>query len=266
MTIVATPIVKPRIIRSALNAYTDGYRAVATMPSLAVIAILISVAYGIVDFAFDLAAGAKVDPISGFELLKFVTSLAWNFLITPFCIAVHRFIILGEVTPRYVIAPRQPRFWYFFGWTVLLSLIYLPIFLIPASWSRSAPVLALISVTIVLVCAFVAVFLTLCLTILFPAIAVDAPGASWQSALADTKGNMWRMFFIFLVAMLPPLAIGLLVALALWPDRFADEGAPFIGNNLDWSLLALVSAILAVAIASRLYQALGDRLKQPLSS
>jgi hypothetical protein len=39
--------------------------------------------------------------------------------------------------------------------------------------------------------------------VLFPAVAVGAPGADWRRAIAYTGGHVWRIFFIILGAMLP---------------------------------------------------------------
>jgi hypothetical protein len=45
------------------------------------------------------------------------------FLLTPYFIAVHRFIILGEVTTNYQLTPGEPRFLRFFGWWLVLMLL-----------------------------------------------------------------------------------------------------------------------------------------------
>ena len=45
------------------------------------------------------------------------------FLMTPYAIAVHRFIIVGEKTTNYQIALVEPRFRRFFGWSLALSVL-----------------------------------------------------------------------------------------------------------------------------------------------
>ena len=37
----------------------------------------------------------------------------------------------------------------------------------------------------------------------FPAIAVDAVGATWSNARNDTKGHSWRVLFVFICTLLP---------------------------------------------------------------
>ena len=46
-----------------------------------------------------------------------------SFCLTPIIIAFHRFIILDEVAPGYVVDPGHPGFMAFFGWLVALSIL-----------------------------------------------------------------------------------------------------------------------------------------------
>ena len=102
------------------------------------------------------------------------------------------------------------------------------------------------------------------LAILFPAIAVDAPGATWENAVQDTRGHGWRIFCILTV----PIVLLWIVVAIIAVVEFKMLGA------LTWLLLivpiidawVVISLAAAVAIASRLYQALGDRVDRPLSA
>jgi hypothetical protein len=47
--------------------------------------------------------------------------------------------------------------------------------------------------------------------ILFPAVAVDAPGASWSRAMADTRGYTWRIYSIVVLAALPLVLVSEIV-------------------------------------------------------
>jgi hypothetical protein len=60
------------------------------------------------------------------------------FLLTPYAIAVHRFIVLGEKTTGYRIAPTDPKFQRFFGWWLALWAPYL----VPVTISALLPALA----------------------------------------------------------------------------------------------------------------------------
>jgi hypothetical protein len=101
------------------------------------------------------------------------------------------------------------------------------------------------------------------LTILFPAIAIDAPGATAANAYADSKGNVWRIFFIFFLAILPFIAIALgLFFLGLIST--ATNISPLkIAGQIVSDIIGVPAYALFVAVASRLFQALGERVNQP---
>jgi hypothetical protein len=91
------------------------------------------------------------------------------------------------------------------------------------------------------------------LSILFPAIAVDAAGANWRNVMADTRGYAWQIFLIGLLAYMPVLVIDIV---------FAVSSGTVVIAVID-NVVAIVSMTLFVVIASRLYQRLGNRVNQP---
>lgn len=97
-------------------------------------------------------------------------------------------------------------------------------------------------------------------TILFPAIAVDAPGADPGHAFEDTKGHGWYIFFLFVIPFLPSLLVlACIGGLAIFLQ-------PLAGRILLLPLAGLTGVMwltMAVVLASRLYQSLGNRLNQP---
>jgi hypothetical protein len=100
------------------------------------------------------------------------------------------------------------------------------------------------------------------LTILYPAIAVDARGATASNALADTKGHVFSIFMIFLLALLPLAAIAIVVTLMLGPG-VRDAGTPVaIAQLVTSAIIQTITIPLCVAIASRIFQALADRVSQ----
>jgi hypothetical protein len=111
--------------------------------------------------------------------------------------------------------------------------------------------------------SIVALFISLRLTILFPGIAVDAPGASPAKAFADTKGHAFGIFLIGLVAILPLVVIMILVATAAAMATFGIEGstAPSTAATIAATVLfGLIGMPLFVAIASRIFQALAEQV------
>jgi len=103
--------------------------------------------------------------------------------------------------------------------------------------------------------------------ILFPAIAVDAPGVSWGNALSDSKGHFWRVLGIMIVTGIPlmviyiPLTFLLLTPLLLTPK---DVGTPGKALFVVMEAAVGVATIAAfAAVASRLYRAFANSLGPP---
>jgi hypothetical protein len=243
------------ITRLVVTAYRDVWRVVLALRTLVVCAVLILLAVKVAEDFVPLRVWMR--PIVG-EPLGFVLGAVQSFLVTPFMIAVHRFIILDEVTPGYALDPSKPSFRLFFGWLVALSTVgSLVLWTYGLLTALGAPVMAAIVPTaLVLV---VAVIVSVRLTVLFPAIAVDLPGAQASNAWADTKGHAFGILVIFALALLPLLAISLATSFILG-SKALDVGTP---------TLLVVSAVmhgatltLCVAIASRVFQTLGDRMRR----
>src|ERR1700730_3337977 len=96
------------------------------------------------------------------------------------------------------------------------------------SLEMSPPIIILTIAAVVAIVALAVVALRV--IILLPAVAVDAPGAIWGRAMADSKGNAWRVFVIFLLAFLP-LAVAGTAATGLTVfviDKLMGRGDPAI--------------------------------------
>ena len=242
------------IMRAVGMAYRDLVRVARAMTRLVAVVLVILLTFNLLEL---------VIPRSVFELplAEFVFGAARGFLLTPFLIAVHRFIILDEVTPRYILAPQEKRFLRFFAWTLAPALV-----LAAGSFIQYLLTAAELPARVVSLGAGVAlivgVFVILRLMILFPAIAVDAPGASARNAFADSKGFFWDMFFICLVAMLPLVALVMLMVVLEYPLELRGS-IPVLWTVFevtDKTVAELVAYPLYVAIASRIYHALGERV------
>jgi hypothetical protein len=96
--------------------------------------------------------------------------------------------------------------------------------------------------------------------VLFPAVAVDAPGANWLQEIADTGGHTWRIFFIILMAMLPLFIVNIILAVVVGSAATPIPGLLAI-TFLWYPLAILLAYTLAAVIASRLYQWIGVRVK-----
>jgi hypothetical protein len=254
----------PGIWTAAALVWCDTGRVLRRLPVLTFVALLIVLALELVIFYTPTAVWTHVPVI----LLSAGWLAAHPFLLTPCLIAVHRFIILGEATAIYRLVPMDKRFQRYFVWSLV------PAAMIPTasglihliSFDMSLPsVISTIAAVVAL--AVMAVVAARIIT-LFPAVAVDAADASWGRAIAETKGNTWRIFSIFLLAFLPLAVAGIAVTgLAIfvigsvighWMGRDAGAILTLAAVLAVWlAVIRTMAALLAVVIASRLYQWLG---------
>ncbi|HEV2677586.1 MAG TPA: hypothetical protein VGV37_23855 [Aliidongia sp.] len=254
----------PSIWSAATRAWVDAFHAINRMRALTfsvcVILLLFHAAeWGIgIGFA-DPAASAR----SYFEtaLTQVLVAVVQAVLLAPFAIAVHRFILLGEVTTGYWLNPGDRRFRGFAFNAAQLALLRLAPGLITAVVARHSMGLGAL---LVIVLNIVAIVISVRIVILFPALAVDAARPTWRHAADDTRGYSWRVFFALFVVALPLLPLmAILVAPflvgAIGPGGF-HAGLPLVLAAVGASVLAVIITAVLVALASRLYRALGNAL------
>jgi len=187
------------------------------------------------------------------------------FLLAPILIAIHRFIILDEITTSYAVPLGEPAFRRFFVW--LFAFEVLAGFPLDFFGALQTLNFTLAGSTIGFVAALiVAVALMVRLSILPPAIAVEAPGARPAAALADTKGLALRIFAIFFLAIIPWLAVDLaVVALVGRGITVTGSVLGMIGLVFGCVLQTILLTLMAV-IASLLFIALGTHLRRHASA
>jgi hypothetical protein len=159
-----------------------------------------------------------------------------------------------------------PRYQWFVTFTVLINLLWL----IPGLVQTFVPatpeptVQGMTALLLVIVLFVVIIIVVVRRAILFPAIAVDAAGATWSNARNDTKGSSWRVAFIFLCAALPMM----IVVMPLYYMLFAPTGG--VVGPARYAFMAITSVIQVAAIgafaatASHVFKALADRLARPV--
>lgn len=246
------------IIGAAIAAWQDALAARQRLPTLFLMAVVAIAILDLVYFGLIVASA-----FAGAGLLAFLIGLAYaaaqGFLLTPLAIAVHRFLLLGEVRDNYRLDLQDPRFMKFFTFLAGLAIVmFVPrliggLFSVPTGHSAFG---GLVSFVLSIVAAVILVRNV----ILFPAVAVDAPGADWRNAMADTKGHSWRVFFVLLCVILPP-AIVVAIALAIL----------FVIPLIGWIIAIAIQAAFGVfgvaataAAASRLYAEYAQQLGRPL--
>ena len=87
-----------------------------------------------------------------------------------------------------------------------------------------------------------------------------SPGANAGNAWADTEGHALDIFLIFLVASLPLAAVAIGELFVLGPGLLERGSTLSVIDLIIGSPIQTGLAILYVAIASRLFQALAHRL------
>jgi hypothetical protein len=252
----AAPENPEKLATGARSVWFDVRNVLSVLFTPALIAFIILLALQIVRARIMPLTGLTAGPALEYLFYEAVKA----FLMTPYAIAVHRFIILGEKTMNYRIAPAEPRFRRFFGWSLALSVLaYAPSeFLIPLPGPPTVP-LAILGVGLYIA----AIAVGIRAIILFPALAVDAPGANWRQAMADTRGHAWEIFGIIVGATLPFVIVA---AVALGILRATIAGDAVIAfkdfNAAFQAIVGLFTYTIAVVIASRLYQWIGVRVKE----
>jgi hypothetical protein len=233
---------------ATITAHRDAWAALRAMPQLALIVAGILLAQAVLQVG--LTHFVPRNSLFGRDLL----SIPYYALVTPYFIAVHRFILLGEVTHRYRLDWDDRRFQLFFGWAFTLYVLTRL-----ASLDHVLPQHWMFKFIAVVATVVVGVLFTR-VTIMFPAIAVDAPGADPRRAFEDTRGHGWYIFFLFLVPFIPSVLLLALVGAVTAVFRSLG-GLMFLVPVVG--LAGIVWLTMAVVIASRLYQWLGNRLNEP---
>jgi hypothetical protein len=261
VTAMATDQNKPSVFAAAVTGWRDAFSAVAKMPVLFGIAVVAVIALNILSLPF---IPRRLDEIHGpgIQFLGFVVELAQGFLLTPVAIAVHRFVLLGEIAGGYRLNPADPRFQRFFIFTVVVQVLMA----VPGVFGTidfgSGWVTALVRFIGVML-FIVAAVVSLRTLILFPAIAVDAPAAAWNNALSDTKGHSWRVFFIVVVMGLPAIVIYAPLEWWVWWSQ-QPSTARIAAAGILQSVFGVLMIAAFAAMASRLYLVIADRLGRPL--
>ena len=233
-------------------------------------------------FLFTLIAEAAVQQLHSHSLaIEFAfLPLYWvaqSLVLTPLAIAVHRYVLLEEVTRRYALDRSDRRIQRYFGFAVALQALWLSLWIwwimahfvfgvpmpgepIPPGFGEHLGWILVLGFAAPLVACFVIVRVTLSVAILFPAVATDAPGAGWHNARDDSEEHIFRMFCAFALGFVPTLLFDAIDDFILIPQQAGSHPA-FQAIAI---VLKAVKSVLIVsafaAIASTFYVAYGRRL------
>jgi hypothetical protein len=247
------------IIGTAIAAWTDCIRAIGAMPVLFAIVIAILIPLNLLQLpALEMTLAGK----TGFllHLWSLIYTIVQAFVITPLAVAVHRFVLLGEIAGGYRLTTSEMRYLRFFGFSVALSVIAVIPQIVINLGVGLGTALSLVFVLLGFVLMIFMIIVMLRTLMLFPSIAVDAPSADWRNAMGDTKGHSWRVFFVLICTMVPLMAFGFL---QYWLMR---GGLSFGGRIVAAVVQALVGTVTIsalAAMASHLYGAYAEQLGRP---
>jgi hypothetical protein len=246
------------IIRTLAAAYRDWRRAVVALRALVPSAFFILVALSAADeFVPHSLWGEN---LTG-HALDLVDNALWALLLTPVVIAVHRFVIQDVITPAYTLPLGDAAYQKFFIWLFALKVLSgLPFDLLGIMQALGWPLWA--STFGLVVALIAAIGLSLRLTVLLPALAVQAPDATAAHAFADGKGQALRLFLIFFLALVPWGAVSL-GAILLLGRRIEVAGSPqmMIGLAIG-GLLQTIELTLSAVIASLAFRALAGAVNR----
>lgn len=249
----------PKIFETAVTGWRVVLAAFLEMPGVLGWAAVLVLAVNLLSLAVlpDASEAASI----GRDLLYLALAVAQAIVLTPFAIAVHRYVLLGETTARYDLNPSSPRFMRFLIFSIMLQLIMS----VPSVLSSAIGYLkggaAMIGIVMPLVALVVSVVISLRVLILFPAVAVDAPAAEWRNALADSKGHSWAILAVVVVTALP---LFLILTLFYYTLMEPPSGITATGQAIAavvQSITSIVSLGAFAAVASLLYRAIGHRLQ-----
>ncbi len=241
--------------------WSDTKNAIIRLPGLSFIGLLIILS----------TEAITVLALSDSSLPQEPVNLACDILLLPLDIAIYRLLILGEAVSRYRLDPFNHRFQRLLVWTVCWWLLvglppYVVSLVTPSDqWNTIA------FLGTVLVC----IPLFLRMTVLFPAIAVDASGASLGNALADTRGQMWLIlkgFFLVLLPALLAICVAVFGALLLWliTHDTSTNSSDWSISSSDWpaafqiiffGFLRFLTQVATAAMMSRLFGWIGSKVK-----
>ena len=235
------------VLDAVKRAYLDLRDVYEHLSGLAIMALVLALAVSAIGFFLSGLGFALLG-----QLARLAVHIGFGFVTAPYLIAVHRFILLGKVTTRYDLELGDPRLQRFFGWTIVFALLSAA----PAMLSNILPLPGLLRGVLALALAIAALIVMVRLIVVLPAVAVDSDRATWRNAMADTAGYAGRILLICLAAALP---VGL-AAVILSAFSYGFGFLAFVVVLIQGAAGVIIASLLA-AIASRLYESVGDRVQ-----
>jgi hypothetical protein len=193
-------------------------------------------------------------------------------VLMPLAIAVHRFVLLGEVFNARLLLSNIRRYKRFAIYASLLAFILtIPrvqlILEAAMSFDRDEPLPSAFApirfAANVLVYAFFAATMAL-----FPAIAVDAEGAGLRNALEESKYDLLRILAAAALGLLPVVIFQLALQyvyeiLLIWHEPYYNSWQPVLWQGAVMAIPVVAGAATLAAMASYVYTSYAKTLEHP---
>lgn len=194
---------------------------------------------------------------------KLVSTLAWTVVAVPVAVAVHRFILMGQITHGFF--SLNPRYTKIFSlWAVGLQLIRT---LLTAPYTSIMEMNKLIGSLILIAFSVLSLIVCIYSAMIFPAVATEASGEQWSLRIVKSwrqmNGHAWLFVRSVILAFLPLV----LVYFVFW-ILFGGLHASLLAGDLSQSfrpglsfaigLVSIFSAMLGAAVLSWLYAWIGQ--------
>lgn len=193
----------------------------------------------------------------GIASIYLVVYAAHSLVLASVAVAIHR-LILRDEKADHAIAPFKSHTLRFAAWLTGLQLLWTFV-LLPAPM-RAIGGIGLLAVAMVAV-AIAILFVTTRLSLMLPAIAIEAPAASLRQRIAASwalsRGRFWMLFLSGLLVMVP-LFIGMFIlGLAVFAAfalvlTVAGESVHYLGSSMSWPKLILddISRVMTAALGA----------------
>lgn len=235
------------IWQSVREGWKAGFDGVKAMPAVMVAALFAScfvAVFHLYVIGIDIDAERTLTSV----IRSMASIVIGGIIFAPAAVALHRYILSGDVTSSYLRDLKHPRVWTFALVTILLGLSYsiTDIFL---AWGGASAFILVPAFAVMLVLIFVGIRLSL----MAPMAALDGdPFRNIAHAYEFTRGQFWAILGICVCGTLPFL-IATLVLVSLRTKPGLDTVLFFTTLNFfQWLLsVALISVIFSKLVASR---------------
>ena len=239
------------ILRTAWLSWRDVWRVTYAMPVFATILLVLMIADNVLDDV--LTPDESEELIVWQQLLLLAMVIPFALLTTPVLLAFYRRLLLGEVTRRYSLDLWSGRVRAFFAYHAAfrVAALAVPFFIETAT----------VSGALAAVCWITA--LTIFTAMLFPAVAVDAPGAGLLNAARDVRPL--HALVAGILALIPLMLVfaALIFGFSKYVQPFVAPDAGRIPYLSIFSVAGFLIEMISLSLNARFYRAWANRLGRP---